>query len=145
MTLVVDASVAVKWLLPEALHEEAIALLDRESVFLAPALIVAEVGNTAWKKVQRGEIDVATAERLASAICSGLPILTRAEPLAARALEIALQLRHPIYDCFYLACAEHADAEIVTADKRFYRVVAQSEYAQRISFLGGPPGPRAVP
>lgn len=145
MTLVVDASVAVKWLLPEPLHEQAIELLDRESVFLAPDLIVSEVGNAAWKKVLRGEIDIATAERAASAICSGLPMLLRSEPLSMRALQIALQLRHPVYDCYYLACAERSDAAFVTADKRFYRVVSQSNYAERALFLGGPPGPQPIP
>ena len=72
-TAVVDASVAVKWLLPEPLHEEALRLLDVESAFLSPERIVAEVGNAAWKKVQRGEIDNATAEHVASAICSARP------------------------------------------------------------------------
>ena len=40
-------------------------------------------------------------------------------PLRRRALEIATALRHPAYDCFYLALAETRDAELVTADRRF--------------------------
>ena len=52
--LVVDASVAIKWFLPEPLSEEARQILDeyqagRLSV-LAPDLIYAEVGNIVWKR-----------------------------------------------------------------------------------------------
>jgi predicted nucleic acid-binding protein len=38
--------------------------------------------------------------------------------LAGRALAIAESLAHPVYDCFYLALAEQADARLVTADTR---------------------------
>ena len=125
MRLVVDASVAVKWLLPEPLHEEAMRLLELESIFLAPDLIVAEVANTAWKKVQRGEIDSATAERAAAALCSGFPKLYRSESLSLRALQIALHLRHAVYDCFYLACAELVDAVLVTDDQHLHDIAVQ--------------------
>ena len=39
-------------------------------------------------------------------------------PLAAQALEIAAELRHPTYDCFYLALARERRAKLVTADRR---------------------------
>jgi predicted nucleic acid-binding protein len=39
--------------------------------------------------------------------------------LAARALAIADELRHPAYDCFYLALAQARDARLITADRRF--------------------------
>ena len=38
--------------------------------------------------------------------------------LAARATEIAVELRHPIYDCFYLALAERERAPLISADQR---------------------------
>ena len=38
--------------------------------------------------------------------------------LAVRATEIALQLDHPVYDCFYLALAEAERCLLVTADQR---------------------------
>ena len=141
MRLVVDASVAVKWLLPEPLHEEAMGLLELGSSFLAPDLIVAEVANTAWKKVQRGEIDPATAERAAAALCSGFPRLYRSEILSLRALQIALHLRHPVYDCFYLACAEAADAVLVTNDRHLQEIAVQARLGievKRLSEFSGP-------
>jgi predicted nucleic acid-binding protein len=35
-----------------------------------------------------------------------------------RALAIAIELRHPVYDCFYLALAERNTSPLVTADER---------------------------
>lgn len=135
MKLVVDASIAMKWLVPESLHEEAMALLEVGSAFLAPDLIVAEVGNALWKKVQRGEITAATAERAVLAVCSGFPVLHRSTAFAPRALQIALQLRHPIYDCLYLACAEVAEATMVTEDRRFHAVAAKSSLGIEVKRL----------
>ena len=41
------------------------------------------------------------------------------EQLAAEALQLALKLNHPAYDCTYLACAGQKGAEFITADKKF--------------------------
>ena len=37
--------------------------------------------------------------------------------LVERAVRIALEMDHPIYDCLYLACAESTDSDLTTADK----------------------------
>jgi predicted nucleic acid-binding protein len=34
-------------------------------------------------------------------------------------MDASVELGHPVYDCLYLACAESADAILVTADDRF--------------------------
>jgi predicted nucleic acid-binding protein len=44
--------------------------------------------------------------------------LVSIDQLAARALELAVDLRHPIYDCLYLALAERERAPIVSADAK---------------------------
>jgi len=44
--------------------------------------------------------------------------LVPVEDLRNRALELAIELDHPIYDCFYLALAERERCPLVTADKR---------------------------
>lgn len=117
MTLVIDASVAVKWVLPEDGAERAAALRGQPDELIAPTLIAAEIGSTMRKQVAANQL--AAAEALGAAeIATGL--LNRLVPipeLAGRALELAIELRHPIYDCFYLALAEREDAALVTADK----------------------------
>ena len=135
MSLVVDASVAIKWYVREELHEEAASVLDQEQLLFAPDLIVAEVTNAAWKKVRRSEIDRAMAERIGAEICSGVPLLYSCRHLNARALQISLFCKHPIYDCYYLACAELIGGILVTNDRRLHGVVANSELAERVKLL----------
>jgi predicted nucleic acid-binding protein len=47
-----------------------------------------------------------------------LDLLVPDEELRLRALEIALNLKHPIYDCFYLALAEREGAALISADRK---------------------------
>jgi predicted nucleic acid-binding protein len=56
MTLVIDASVAIKWLVPETLAENAAALLDENNRLTAPDLLLIEFANIIWKKARLGEI-----------------------------------------------------------------------------------------
>ena len=44
------------------------------------------------------------------------------EEIRARDLAIAVDLNHPIYDCFDLALAERERAPLVSADKRLIMV-----------------------
>ena len=54
-TLVIDASIAVKWVVDEDGTPEALALRQRAKL-IAPELLVAECANILWKKVQRDEL-----------------------------------------------------------------------------------------
>ena len=122
MTLVVDASVSVQWVLPEPLSDRATALRLTGEPIIAPDLVYAEIGNAVWKRAARGELSTATAlEALATAtgLYSSLVPMTG---IAARATEIAIALKHPVYDCFYLALAERERAPLVSADKRLVAI-----------------------
>jgi predicted nucleic acid-binding protein len=50
--------------------------------------------------------------------------------LAGRALEIAAELRHPAYDCFYLALAQERRAQLVTADRRLISRLAGTPWQE---------------
>jgi len=54
--LVVDASVAVKWYVPEIHSEAAAKLLSGPYELIAPDLILPEAANVIWKKVARREL-----------------------------------------------------------------------------------------
>jgi predicted nucleic acid-binding protein len=118
MTLVTDASVALKWVIPEAESERARALRAGDADLIAPTLITAEIGNVLWKKTMRKEIgreEAVSALRLAlSHFAEFIPL----DNLREIALELAIELRHPIYDCFYLALAQRERCALVTADRR---------------------------
>ena len=51
--LVIDASVAVKWVIEEEDTTQALALRGR--ALAAPDLLIAECANILWKKVRRNE------------------------------------------------------------------------------------------
>ena len=113
---VVDASVAVKWVLPEPDSDRAIALRDK--VLHAPDLALAECGNALWVRVHRGVLSKAEAETCFAALSLAPVSWTPTEQLAAEAMALALDLDHPVYDCVYLALAIARDLPLVTADRR---------------------------
>ena len=136
MKLVVDASVALKWLIDEPDSELADNLLDGGHDFLAPELIVAEVLNAAWRRRRLGEIADAQFEEIVVRIVDGLIAYQPLRPLAPRAAALARDLNHPVYDCLYLALAEAEEAPLVTADRRLLAVVQGTALAKRVSRLG---------
>jgi predicted nucleic acid-binding protein len=117
---VIDASVAVKWVLPEQGADRAAALRTTDEDLIAPDLIVAEVGSAIWKRAIGKEISRIQAVR---AVDIAARLLTRLVPiaeLADRAMALAIDIRHPIYDCFYLALAQRENTAVVTADQRLF-------------------------
>jgi len=124
VSLVIDASVAVQWVLDEVGTPRAIALRDKDRL-IAPTLIAAEVGSAIWKAVRRGAVSRGDALIAVESVLLPFDELMPIEEMRLRALDIAMALDHPIYDCFYLALAERercplvsADAKLVAAAKR---------------------------
>jgi len=143
---VIDASVAVKWVVSEPDSDDAEALLDSHS-FVAPDLIVAECANILWKKVRRGQLSVDDAIGAAQTLQSADIELRPMNSLIVAAIRMAVTLGHPAYDCFYLALAREQTCPFVTADVALVRKVASSETASSITVLAlreaaKPPLPR---
>jgi len=123
-TLIVDASVAVKWVVEEEGSEAAVDLRSRFR-FASPELLIPECANILWKKTQRGELtreEAVLAARLLER--SGVVYLSMTG-LLERSTSLAIELAHPAYDCVYLAAAVQMGAKFVTADRRLLRVIAQ--------------------
>jgi predicted nucleic acid-binding protein len=133
--LVVDCSVAVKWFLEEPGDREALALLRSGEQLVAPELIVAEIVNVLWRRVTTGAIEPSQAADVPQAIVRTFAELWPLAPLAPRTFAIATELRHPAYDCFYLALAEAKDARLVTADRRFAQRLAGTRWQARTTTL----------
>lgn len=126
-TLVIDASIAVKWVIEEDGTAEALALrarpLDR---LIAPELLPAECANILWKKVRRRELtedEALFAARLLQAVDIEL-LPTRS--LLEAATRLAVALDHPAYDCLYIALAVERDCRFITADERLLRKLAEA-------------------
>jgi predicted nucleic acid-binding protein len=124
MTWVVDASIAVKWVIPEVLSDRADRLRAGHDEMLAPDLLLVEVANALWKKTAGGEISPAEADRAFDLVSESGIDLRPTPPLLGRAMRIARRLKHPVYDCVYLALAEREHASFVTADRRLLRRIS---------------------
>jgi predicted nucleic acid-binding protein len=121
---VVDASVVIKWFVPEIHSDAARRLLATAHQYLAPDLLFPEVGNVIWKKVRRGELTAEEGQGLAVDITSIAveTVSTRGLMIDAQALAIATGLT--VYDAMYLTLAVRLKTELITADDRLSRTVA---------------------
>lgn len=104
---VVDASVVIKWFIPEKLTAEALRIHSGGTPLHAPAFLDIEVANIAWKKIRRGEItrpnaDFILAQRLV------LPLTRHPDAvLLTAAFDIADRTGRTVYDSLYIALAVH--------------------------------------
>lgn len=135
---VVDASVGVKWLVTEPFSAQSAALLDSDATLLVPDLFFAEATSALAAKHRHGEMsreELAEAVDLLRAAPVATPLSMR--QLASSAARLAVDLGHPVYDCFYLALAIHEDYPVVTADAGFYEKVSRHPYlGDRVVHVG---------
>jgi predicted nucleic acid-binding protein len=116
-TFIIDASIAIKFVVEENDTPQALALLNNGRL-TAPDLLVAECANILWKKVQRNELTADEASLAAQLLeCVDIELLPMRGLLQA-ATKIALGISHPAYDCIYLALALANRTLFVTADDR---------------------------
>jgi predicted nucleic acid-binding protein len=132
---VVDASVVVKWFLPEA-HTEAARRLLRHGLELStPDLLRAEFGNVMWKRWRRGDL---SAEGVDAALRSlgRLPLrIETSGPLMEAAWDVARLYDRSFYDGLYVALAERTECPLVTADRRLYNSLQGGELAERLMWV----------
>jgi predicted nucleic acid-binding protein len=128
-TLVVDASVAVKWVVTESGTPAALALRAQHDL-VAPELWLAECANILWKKSRRGELSLGEAEFAAKLLERSGVRLASMRGLSEAATRLAIEIDHPAYDCIYLVLAENHKTRFVTADRR---LVAKAQAYPRVA------------
>lgn len=124
--VVIDASVAVKWVFDEPNSDAAHRLL-RDCEFLhAPAHWLAEAATALWAKSALHRV-LSRSESLARIeFLAGLPV--RVAPLheiIVRAGDMAHELTLTVYDTLYLALAERLGLTCVTADRKLFDCAAR--------------------
>jgi predicted nucleic acid-binding protein len=135
MKAVIDASVAMKWVIPEEGSEAASQL--RQLELIAPSIWLAEVANGLWRHVLRRELDAEVAEQLLSEFMWAPVAIAPIERDLAAAFRLANDLSYPIYDCLYLAAAQREDTHVITADGRFFRACSKNaKLSERVRLLG---------
>ena len=124
--VVLDASVAVRWVVSEKGSDQAAALLDLPFSWVAPRLLLTEAASALRRKAAEGGLDPGLAsealDALLQAVADGVVRLTDDERVVAQALRLALTLQHKLPDCVYLAIAERDGAAIATADSKLARL-----------------------
>ena len=121
--LVVDASVGLKWVIDEP-GSDAAAVLVAGRALVTSALFWVEAANALATKERRGELErVGMEDAWRDLAQAPLEIAPLEAARAAAALALAAELRHPVYDCCYLELALARGTAVVTADRRFRRLV----------------------
>lgn len=121
---VIDASIAIKWVVHEEDSLNALAILQNFSL-AAPDLLIAECSNILWKKVKRAELTTDEAIMAAHLIQRADVELLPMRRLMDGATRLAIALDHAAYDCIYLALAIERAWPFVTADERFRRKLGE--------------------
>jgi predicted nucleic acid-binding protein len=125
MKYVLDSSVALKWVLPEADSGKAIRLRDEYSngihELLAPDIFPSEIANALASAERQQRIRPGESAVFLNDILSAAPALHHSSPLLIRAMEIAISTKQAIYDVLYVALAEAQGCELVTADDKLAR------------------------
>ena len=124
---VIDASVAIKWFLPDAADEantlEALDLFLRlraaEISLLQPPHWKAEVAAVLSRRIP----DTAAANLDDLNLLEGIEIID-APLVYHRAVQLAIELSHHLFDTLYHAVALESDAVMITADRRYYEKAA---------------------
>lgn len=136
MKLVVDASVAAKWVVVEPLSDRATSLLQPEHQLIVPDLFWAEIGNIFWKKARSGDLTSGDCVRRFDAL-QQMGLETRAHASIAReAIALALETARTVYDSIYVALAVHEDCRFVTADERLVNALRASRVASHVVWIG---------
>jgi predicted nucleic acid-binding protein len=136
MTVVVDASVAIKWLLEEE-GSEAARRLAADEVMVAPELMLIECANVLRTKTRFGQLDEALSRQALLAL-EAMPMRwAPIRPYVAAAHAIAIELNRSAYDALYLALALSERAVLVTAHQRFASAaLAHPAYDRSVRLLG---------
>lgn len=134
--IVVDASVAVRWLVQLPHHEEARAMLGSGNRLAAPEFLPAEVGSALTKLVRAKALSPADGleafQDFFRAPVRMLPI----RGVADRAMRLALKHGQSFYDCLYLTLAEAEQGLFATADRRFWEGMAATPLAGHLRLIG---------
>lgn len=123
--IVLDASVIVKWFVPEVGNAAARALLAADDELVAPELARIEVASALIRKGVREHLSQEDVRHTLGmwfrSLSDGQIVLLPDADHAASACELALELQHPLPDCLYLAAAERLGVALITADQTFAR------------------------
>jgi predicted nucleic acid-binding protein len=135
MTFVVDANVAVKWVVSNPDTDDARAVISSKETLIAPDLLVAEFTNALWRHILVRDIVVGQAIDAIVGLRKVFSELVRSLELAQPALQLAIDLNCSPYDCLYAALALDRKCGFVTADRKFAERLRSSRRLPGVKLL----------
>lgn len=125
MTVIVDASLATKWFIPEHDSDLAVQFFDRwYGRMHVPDLFFTEVGNAlvrlANQREATAEEAIAGLDRLGALVSEALQVHRLSIPMVVDAGRLAIGIGHPIKDCHYLILADALGVPLATCDVKFH-------------------------
>ena len=140
MNLVIDASVVIKFYVPEILSDRAQEVMswvaDGKLILLAPDLLYPETGNILWKKQRLHELTPDEVEEIVDSITS-LPIkIEHSRQIMPLSVSIALHSGITVYDAMYVAVARIYETRMITADRRLVGALGKTEFENNVQWLG---------
>lgn len=133
--LVVDASVAVKWFIPEPDSIAAIRFLGGKQQLIAPDIIRPEVCNILWKLQSRRLLTGDEASQIVEQFLAMPLEIHDNESFVSYAFEIAVATGRTVYDSLYLALAVESKGVMVTADKKLVNGLQNTDFSRFITLL----------
>lgn len=131
----VDANVAIKWMLPENYADDAIRILRSKKDFIAPDFIWVEVANVFWKKARQNEIKEEQAQAMLNDLFRFSIQTYASKPLLTTALSLASQLSISVYDALYLALAVTQKTVLVTADRKMFTAINKKPFVSHVAWI----------
>lgn len=135
--MVVDASVAAKWLFLESGSEEAFRILESCEHFVVPDLFFVELDAVIIKKLRRRELtaDEAMEKKLQA---GQLPFeIMPYSMIRDTAFEISTAIPVTLYDATYIATALLRKIPFVTADERLVNGCATTPLSKTVQSIYG--------
>jgi predicted nucleic acid-binding protein len=137
---VIDASVFIKFFIPEILPDNAGEVLSQTTggklLLCAPDLVYPEARNILWKKHRRQELTPEELDEIVNAVIA-LPISTEPTRLVMPlAVSIATAGEITVYDAVYVATARIHKTRMVTADRKLVNALSNTEFRNDVHWLG---------
>lgn len=116
--LVLDASAAIRAVMDSAAQQSLLDRLAASPAVFAPALMRVEAANALWKYQRAGVIDAAQARERHAEVCLLVHRFVDEQDLFPEALQLAVDLEHPVYDAVYAVTARRNAATLLSFDQR---------------------------
>lgn len=133
--IILDATVVVKLLVEEPGGVATLARIESENERVAPAWLRLEVSNALIKKVRRDELAPELVPMLLRSVDAIVTEMIDPLPLLDRAMHLALQARHAVYDCLYLALAVERESVLITHDGKLMQAAQRLGLEEHLELL----------